>query len=95
MTPELCGEFRFWHANDRVWRTWHVWAVLDETGALTHIYLGNSQLLPMAQGPYNQRECTIPLRYRAWQTAAHATDTAEWSAGAENDVVIVLFDDPS
>jgi hypothetical protein len=90
MTPEHCGSFTFWHAGDRIRRTWHVWAVVDECGQLDHIYL--SQLLNTAQGPLTQHQCTTPLFYRAWRHASQTAVGVTWSAEAD-DVVIDLFDD--
>lgn len=93
MTPELCGSFTFWHANDRIHRTWYVWATLDEDGQLDHIYLGLGKLLTMATGPLNAPDCTTPLYRRAWRYAQAEARSVQWSAGADDGVVIDLFDD--
>lgn len=92
MTAELIGSFNFWQDADRRWRQWHVFVALDEKGQLDHIYLSNSELLTMAQGPLSKHDCTTPLYRRAWHHAITATKNVKLSTPAD-DAVIDLFDD--
>tara|TARA_B100000745_G_C20134399_1_gene388801 strand:+ start:607 stop:882 length:276 start_codon:yes stop_codon:yes gene_type:complete len=76
-TPEYFGQFKHWH-KDNVWRSWHVYADVDENQNVDRIYLQYGQGPVLGNG-LETSECKKPNEQVALQCVRERIEEDFWN----------------
>ena len=66
---EYAGTFKFFSTASTVWKTWHLWGVVDDDGEVCAIHYGISNDIHCASGEILLCDCDSELRLEAFKIA--------------------------